>query len=101
MIHLASLTLVQAETAVAAWQLILVGRFRLLDSWCSYISARREAGELLVVSEDQWWQVLDFSRLIHEDLGNYDPNGAWSWVLDEFVEHLRQPVEISRASGLR
>jgi neutral trehalase len=34
-------------------------------------------------------QILDFSRTVHEDLSNFDPNGAWACVLDEFVEHLR------------
>lgn len=33
--------------------------------------------------------MLDFSRNVHEDLSNYDPNGAWAVMLDEFVEHLR------------
>ena len=34
-------------------------------------------------------QILDFSRTVHEDLSNFDPAGAWAWILDEFVESLR------------
>ena len=72
-----------------AWQLILHGRFRLLDRWCEFI--QNKGVGLQVVSEDQWGQVLDFSRNVHEDLSNFDVNGAWSWILDEFVERLREP----------
>lgn len=33
-------------------------------------------------------QVLDFSRIIHEDLSNYDQSSSWAVLLDEFVELL-------------
>jgi len=81
--------LIQADMAITAWQLIMHGRFRLLDRWCEFV--RGKGASLQVVSEDQWGQVLDFSRTVHEDLSNFDMNGAWTWILDEFVEHLRAP----------
>lgn len=35
-------------------------------------------------------QVLDFSRSVHEDLSNFDLNGAWVWLLDDFVEYMKK-----------
>lgn len=32
------------------------------------------------ISEDTWNQVLEFSRSVHEDLGNYDPEGEFSFM---------------------
>ncbi len=43
----------------------------------------------------QQGQVLDFSNLVHEDLSNFDPNGAWVCLLDEFVDYVRQQRSIS------
>jgi DCN1-like protein 1/2 len=57
------------ETALLLWPLLLEGRFRLLDRWCAFVAATRRLG----ITEDTWRQVLDFSRLVHEDLSNYDP----------------------------
>ncbi|KAI8471089.1 MAG: Cullin binding-domain-containing protein [Monoraphidium minutum] len=74
------------ETAAATWQLVLQGRFRLLERWCAFVR-RQQRG---VVTEDTWRQVLDFARAVHEDLSNYDPSGAWPVLLDEFVESLRR-----------
>jgi len=33
--------------------------------------------------------VLDFSRTIYEDLSNYDANGAWPTLIDEYVSSRR------------
>ncbi|GAX82015.1 hypothetical protein CEUSTIGMA_g9443.t1 [Chlamydomonas eustigma] len=78
---------IKLPTALAAWQLLLPGRFRLLDRWCDFIVHKGKS--LLVINEDQWWQVVDFSRTIHEDLSNFDPSGAWTVLIDEFVEFVR------------
>jgi DCN1-like protein 1/2 len=72
----------RVETALRCWQLALCGRFRLLDAWCDFVARSRR----LVVTEDTWRWVLDFSRTVLEDLTNYDPHGAWPVLVDEFVE---------------
>ncbi|KAG2492050.1 hypothetical protein HYH03_009548 [Edaphochlamys debaryana] len=72
--------------AVALWRLLMPGRFRLLERWCAFAAASTAH----VVTEDTWRQVLDFSRIIHEDLSNYDAAGAWAVLLDEFVDDMRQ-----------
>ncbi|XP_023226657.1 DCN1-like protein 4 isoform X2 [Centruroides sculpturatus] len=42
-----------------------------------------------VINKDQWCNVLEFSRTINSDLSNYDEDGAWPVLLDEFVEWLK------------
>ncbi|PNW74657.1 hypothetical protein CHLRE_12g488250v5 [Chlamydomonas reinhardtii] len=77
---------ISMELAVAAWRLVLAGRFRLLERWCTFAAGQQGTK---VVTEDTWRQVLDFSRTIHEDLSNYDSAGAWAVLLDEFVDDMR------------
>ncbi|XP_058097763.1 defective in cullin neddylation protein AAR3-like isoform X2 [Magnolia sinica] len=80
------------STGIEAWKLVLTGRFRLLDQWCGFVKEHQRH----TISEDTWLQVLTFSIVVHEDLGNYDPEvfiliistGSWPVLIDEFVEYM-------------
>ncbi|KAL6761349.1 Cullin binding-domain-containing protein [Haematococcus lacustris] len=81
---------IETSVAISAWRLLLPGRFRLLPEWLEFMSDRQGSTSGRALSEDQWRQVYDFTRAVHEDLSNFDTNGAWACILDEFVEHLRR-----------
>ncbi|KAJ7516967.1 hypothetical protein O6H91_21G006700 [Diphasiastrum complanatum] len=68
-------------TAIRGWKLALAGRFRLLDQWCAFVQGNPRHA----ISEDTWRQVLDFSRIVHEDLSNYDPEGSVLTQNQDFV----------------
>ncbi|KQK15075.1 uncharacterized protein LOC100832928 [Brachypodium distachyon] len=74
------------QKAVAAWRIVLNGRFRLLDRWCNFVEKYQRHN----ISEDAWQQLLAFSRCVNEDLEGYDPKGAWPVVIDDFVEHMHR-----------
>ncbi|XP_039009820.1 DCN1-like protein 3 isoform X2 [Hibiscus syriacus] len=75
---------ITVSRAVAAWRLVLAGRFRLLNQWCDFVEKNQRHN----ISEDTWQQVLAFSRCVHENLEGYDPEGAWPVLIDDFVEHM-------------
>ncbi|XVF60546.1 hypothetical protein PTKIN_Ptkin08bG0056400 [Pterospermum kingtungense] len=75
---------ITVSRAVAAWRLVLAGRFRLLNQWCDFVEENQRHN----ISEDTWQQVLAFSRCVHENLEGYDPEGAWPVLIDDFVEHM-------------
>ncbi|KAK9052455.1 hypothetical protein SSX86_029084 [Deinandra increscens subsp. villosa] len=75
---------ITVSRAIMAWKLVLSGRFRLLNQWCSFVENNQRHN----ISEDTWQQVLAFSRCVHENLEGYDPEGAWPVLIDEFVEHM-------------
>jgi len=41
---------------------------------------------------DQWMNILEFCRTIKGDLSNYDENGAWPVLLDEYCEWIRKNI---------
>lgn len=53
----------QVATAVAAWRLVLCGRFRLLDRFCGFVISNHKS---TVILEDTWRQVSSWQSLVLE-----------------------------------
>ncbi|XP_068701470.1 DCN1-like protein 4 isoform X4 [Montipora capricornis] len=70
------------ETAVTMMHLLLDGSWSLLDNFLDFL----QNSKYKVLNRDQWCNVLEFSRSINADLSNYDEDGAWPVLMDEFVE---------------
>lgn len=73
------------ETALALWQLLFAElQWPLIDQWCQFIQERHNNA----ISRDVWLQLLKFAKTVDATLSNYDAEGAWPCLLDEFVEYL-------------
>lgn len=73
------------ETAKAMLQLLLGKHWPLYSQFSQFL----EQSKYKVINKDQWCNILEFSRTISNDLSNYDVDGAWPVMLDEFVEWLK------------
>ncbi|KAH8077913.1 Cullin binding-domain-containing protein [Filobasidium floriforme] len=58
--------------------------FTDLDDWLEFMKARGKP-----VSKDVWGLFVDFVRTIDPDYANYDEDGAWPSVIDEFYASQR------------
>lgn len=76
------------ETAIDYWNLLLAGKFPLLDQWVTFVSTIYKRN----VSKDTWNMIWDFAKYMRQDpnLEEYDEEGAWPSAIDEFVEYLKQ-----------
>ncbi|CAH1776609.1 unnamed protein product [Owenia fusiformis] len=70
------------DTAKAMLALVLGRHWPLFPSFHQYL----EQSKYKVINKDQWSNVLEFSRTILPDMSNYDEDGAWPVMLDEYVE---------------
>jgi len=73
------------ELCVELWKLLLRGHFVLLDQWIHFAETRVKN----VISKDTWLMLYDLATEVKPDLSDYDVNGAWPVLLDEFVEHVK------------
>mmetsp|Transcript_4791 Transcript_4791/g.8693 ORF Transcript_4791/g.8693 Transcript_4791/m.8693 type:complete len:252 (-) Transcript_4791:144-899(-) len=77
----------QLDTAVAMWQLIFSAHpWPLVDEWCEFLQEHHNRA----ISKDTWTQLLDFIKSISPDFSNFDENGAWPYLIDEFVEFVNE-----------
>ena len=75
------------ELSIGMWQLLLADKFSNLPMWIEFLEARPNKYPL---SKDTWSLLYEFSKQIKGDLSNYDDDGAWPVLIDEFVEWAQQ-----------
>ncbi|RLN45372.1 hypothetical protein BBJ29_009642 [Phytophthora kernoviae] len=76
------------DLAVGLWDLLLPGHFHWRRHWIQFV--RKNSRN--VVARDLWLQVLDFGHQIKPDLSNFDENGAWPVLLDDFASHMQELI---------
>jgi len=73
------------EMCIEFWKLLLRGHFALLDTWLSFVERKVKNA----ISKDTWMMLYDLATQVKPDLSDYDMNGAWPVMLDEFVEEVK------------
>ncbi|CAA7016260.1 unnamed protein product [Microthlaspi erraticum] len=81
------------DTAIGMWQLLFAEReWPLVNHWCDFLQDRHNKA----ITKDTWEQLLEFSRTVDPVLSNYDADGAWPYLIDEFVEYLFEKSVIQK-----
>nr|XP_043627976.1 DCN1-like protein 1 [Erigeron canadensis] len=88
-----SLTL---DTAIGMWRLLFAEKqWPLVEHWCQFLQKEHNKA----ISQDTWAQLLEFATNVVPGLANYDPEGAWPYLIDEFVEFLTEKAVIQKDAG--
>lgn len=74
------------EVAQQMWVLTLRDRFGALDAWNTFLDEK----SVKAVTKDVWDMLLTFATDVDEDMSNYDDDGAWPVMIDDFVDWYRE-----------
>ena len=73
---------VAVDTAISLWRLLLAPKYQLSERWILFLE---ENGKRHDVSKDTWNMLLDFLEEIGGDVYNFEEDGPWPVIIDEFV----------------
>jgi len=76
----------ELDVAIELWKMLLKDRFRFLNVWCNFLSENHPGRG---ITKDTWSLLLEFTKQINSDMSNYDSEGAWPVLIDEFVEYAK------------
>merc|ERR1739838_708868 len=86
--------IIDKETAVAMLTCIMQNRWKLVNTFIEYLTKSTYRG----INRDQRNNVFEFVRTFgdFENVQDYDPDGAWPMMIDEF----RVCQSVSQFNGL-
>ncbi|KAF8556944.1 DUF298-domain-containing protein [Imleria badia] len=70
------------ETAIALWSVLLAPRYPIVTELTMFLN---ESGSYKGANKDIWNMVHEFSQTFNGELSNYEADGAWPTMLDDFV----------------
>jgi len=73
---------IDMETATAFWSVLLAPRYKIIRDVVEYIN---EKGTYKGVNKDLWNMMLEFCQTVNPTLEDYEADGAWPTLLDDFV----------------
>jgi len=73
----------EMETSVALWSVLLSPKYPIMAEVISFINDRPESYK--ATNKDLWSMMLEFCRSVDPNLQDYEVDGAWPTLLDDFV----------------
>jgi hypothetical protein len=83
----ANKTVLLIDEATMVWDTLDIGkRWPLFARFTKFLAD----SNVKSINRDAWRQMLEFARVYPQSIDNFDPDGAWPLLFDEFVDWLQE-----------
>jgi len=84
---------IEKEVAITLLNILVNGRNHV-DQFAAFLQSQ---DSYKVINQDQWLLFLEFTNQVKVDFSDYDPNGAWPCIIDEYVEWARSKMQENKS----
>ncbi|GLB35425.1 putative neddylation of cullins play an essential role in the regulation of SCF-type complexes activity [Lyophyllum shimeji] len=88
---------IEMETATALWSVLLVPQYPLMSEVIEFINSKPTTYK--AANKDLWNMMLEFCETVNPNLSDYESDGAWPTLLDDFVLSKKGPTATTNGSG--
>lgn len=74
---------IEMETSTAFWTVLLVPKYPIMSEVLRFIAEKE--GQYKATNKDLWSMMLEFCKTVKPSLQDYEADGAWPTLLDDFV----------------
>lgn len=83
------------QSSIAYWNMLFSAnssskpssqKYKFFDLWLQFLN---EKSNQRSITKDTWDLLLDFLTTVKSDFSNYDHDGAWPTLIDDFVEYVK------------
>jgi len=79
---------VDVELACDLWDLLIGSKCGFLEKWKAFCMGKFERNEIKVITRDTWDLFWDLNKQTRGNMSNFEDDGAWPSIIDEFVEYV-------------
>lgn len=75
------------ESAIAMWALLIGSRCKFLTQWGTFLKQKTPS---IGINQDNWNMFLNLVEQTDGTMANFEDDGNWTTLIDEFAEYMKQ-----------
>lgn len=77
----------EIDAACALWPMLLGEKCKFLCKWIEFIESKQAKKEITIITKDTWDLFYDLTMQTKGNFDNFEDDGAWPILVDQFCEY--------------
>lgn len=77
------------DAAISMWEILIGSRCKFFTQWGTFLKAMEAKNSQFAINQDNWNLFLQLVDQTGGTWVNFEDDGSWSTLIDEFGEHMK------------